>query len=323
MSGPKCLGYSIDPEVLRELRRRGAAADRCERLRTQLESLGVTTAPVPGGYWEAPSTEELERWNEAALADLLRAHGSSQAEELLQRLDGLDGTEVASCRRRLDEVAAGSAVLSDADVAAVEHACAAAESAFEQRYVASKIEEAFSEAGLTVGASFATHVADGNEAYAAASSSDAHAVGVRMDGGRLDLRVVRSAGQPDATLDAETEREFCKDLGSISASLHRAGVALDVISHQQPGTVPVAVVPDARPAAPARHGRRTAGGGDTASRGRAASGKRTTGRRGTPSGNRTTGGDRAGRRSRRRREADRPLRRPTPGTGARQRADRR
>ena len=305
MSGPKCLGYSIDPEVLRELRRRGAAADRCERLRAQLESLGVASAPLPGGYWDAPSTEELERWNEAAAAELLAAHGSPQAEELLQRLDGLDGAEVSACRSRLAEVAAGHAVLSDADVAAVEHARAAAASAFEQRYVASKIEEAFGEAGLAVGASFATHVAAGTEAYAAASSSDTHAVGVRMDGGRLDLRVVRSAGEPDAPRDAETEREFCKDLGSISASLHRAGVTLDVISHQQPGTVPVAVVPDARPAAADRRRGRTASRGGTTSRGPTAS-------RG-----------RAGRRSRQRRDADRPPRRRTPGTRAGQRTGRR
>ena len=305
MSGPKCLGYSIDPEVLRELRRRSAAADRCERLRAKLESLGVTTAPLPGGYWNAPSTEELERWNETAVADLQQAHGSQQAEALLQHLDGLEGAEVAVCRSRLAEVAAGGAVLSDADVAAVEHARAVAEAAFEQRYVASKIEEAFSEAGLAVGAGFATHVAAGNEAYAAPNSSGAHAVGVRMEGGRVDLRVVRSAGQPDTATDAATEREFCKDLGRISASLHRAGVTLDVISHQQPGAVPVAVVPDARPAEPARRSGRTTSrdrAGQTANRGRTR------------------------RRSRQRSDADRTQRRRLQGgrgTRARQRADRR
>ena len=351
MSGPKCLGYSIDPEALRELRRHRAAAARCERLLGRFEALGIAAAPLPGGYWERPSVEELEQWNQAAAAELHRvesqyrdaapshhwnadaeqAHGSRssrsaamadatavdgaavggpvrQAEELLQRLDGLEGADVEASRLLLQRAAADRADLSEAEVAVVERACETAEAEFERQYVASKIEEAFNDAGLEVGDSFATHVVAGNEAYAAARSSEAHAVGVRMDEGRLDLRVVRSAGQPDAAHDADTELEFCKDLGKISASLHQAGVTLDVISHQQPGAVEVAVVPGARPR---RLGRRAKPRPERTATGASQTGRQRTSRRqGTQSfgdseaasgrRGRATSRSQAGRRSRRR-----------------------
>ena len=283
MSGPKCLGYSIDPEVLRELRRHRAAATRCERLLGRFEALGIAAAPLPGGYWERPSVEALEQWNQAAVAELHRvesqhrdAASNRQVAELLQRLDGLEGADVEASRLLVQRVAADGADLSEAEVAVVERACEAAEAEFERQYVATKIEEALNEAGLEVGDSFATHVVAGNEAYAAARSSEAHAVGVRMDEGRLDLRVVRSAGQPDATHDADTELEFCKDLGKISASLHRAGVTLDVISHQQPGAVEVAVVPGARPR---RLGRRAKPRPERTATGTSQTGRRQTSRR--------------------------------------------
>ena len=315
MSGPKCLGYSIDPEVLRGLRRHRAAAARCERLLGRFEALGITAAPLPGGYWERPSVEALEQWNQAAAAELHRvesqhrdAASNRQVTELLQRLDGLEGADVEASRLLLQRAAADRADLSEAEVAVVERACDAAEVEFERQYVASKIEEAFSDAGLEVGDSFATHVVAGNEAYAAARSSEAHAVGVRMDEGRLDLRVVRSAGQPDSAHDADTELEFCKDLGKISASLHRAGVTLDVISHQQPGAVEVAVVPGARPRRLGRRAKprpeRTATGASQTGRQRTSRRQSTqsfgdseaaSGRRG-----RATSRSQAGRRSRRR-----------------------
>ena len=108
--------------------------------------------------------------------------------------------------------------------------------------MAGKIEDALKESGIEVGATFSTEVVGGDRAYAPARSSDEHAVEVRLRDGLVDLRLVRAAGESDARRDRDAETEFCKDVGRISAALHRQGVDLELISHRPPGAGEVEIV---------------------------------------------------------------------------------
>ncbi len=184
-----------------------------------------------------------------------RSESRRRARELLASLHGLDGDEVDACRSLLHRAIAGETPLLSTDAAAVVQARTAAEADYERRFVASRIEAAFRESGLDVGAGFATEVLSGEEAYLPARASDEHAVGVRVRDGLVDLRLVRAEGAPDVQLDADAEVEFCKDFGRFSAHLHDQGVGLELVSHQRPGAVAVDVVPQARQAL-ATHRRR-------------------------------------------------------------------
>lgn len=197
---------------------------------------------------------EMQRAERAASA---RAEARHRARELIATLHGLDGAEVDACRALLHRAAAGETPLLGTDVAAVAQTRAAAESDYERRFVASRIEEAFREAGLDIGPGFATDVVSGGEAYVAARSSEEHAVGVRVRDGLVDMRLVRAEGAPDTRLDTDAEVEFCKDFGRVSAHLHDQGVTLELVSHQRPGAVAVDVVPRARQALAARRRHRS------------------------------------------------------------------
>ena len=177
-----------------------------------------------------------------------RAESRQRAEALLRTLDGFDGTEIDEARTLLQRVIAGETPLLDSDIERVAQARTTAAAEFERRLVAARIEEALRDAGIEVGPAFATDVVTRDRAYAAARSSQEHAVEVRLRDGLLDMRLVRAAGAPDARLDTEAETEFCKDVGRVSAALHDQGVDLELISHQPPGAVSVEVVPDAQPA---------------------------------------------------------------------------
>lgn len=181
-----------------------------------------------------------------------RAESRRRAQELLETLHGLDGTDVDACRALLQRAAAGETPLLSTDVASVARTRVAAEADYERRFVASRIEEAFREAGLDVGPGFATEVLSGEETYVAVRSSDEHAVGVRVRDGLVDLRLVRALGAPDTRLDTDAEVEFCKDFGQVSAHLHNQGVELELVSHQRPGATTVDVVPGAGNAVGAR-----------------------------------------------------------------------
>jgi len=177
-----------------------------------------------------------------------RAESRQRAEALLRTLDGLDGTGIDEARALFQRVIAGETPLLDSDIERVAQARSAAAAEFERSLVATRIEEALRDAGVEVGPAFATDVVTRERAYAAARSSQEHAVEVRLRDGLLDMRLVRAAGAPDARLDTEAEVEFCKDVGRVSAALHDQGVDLELISHQPPGAVSVEVVPDAQSA---------------------------------------------------------------------------
>lgn len=181
-----------------------------------------------------------------------RAEKNRRAEQLLRSLDGLDGAEIVESRGLLQRVLAGETSLIDADVERVLSARAAATADFERRFVATKIEEALRVSGIEVGAGFATDVVNGEKAYAAARSSDEHAVEFQLREGLVDMRVVRASGVRDERRDTEAEIEFCKDVGRISSVLHDQGVDLALVSNEPPGTTAVEIVPRAHTALAAR-----------------------------------------------------------------------
>lgn len=187
---------------------------------------------------------------ERRIAD--RAETARRAEGLLATLEGLAGAQVDASQDLLRRVIAGETPLLASDVAAVARAREEASADYERRFVASSIEDAFRECGFEVGGEFTSDVVGGEETYFASRSSGDHAVGVRMRDGLVDLRVVRGEGAPDVRRDADAEVEFCKDLGRVSAELHRRGVDLELVSQVSPGDEPMAVVSGARSALHAR-----------------------------------------------------------------------
>ena len=192
---------------------------------------------------------EMQRIERAAAS---RSETSQRAEHLLRSLDGLEGAAIIESRGLLRRALSGETPLIDADVERVLSARSTASADFERRLVATKIEEALRSSGIEVGAGFATDAVNGEKAYAAARSSDEHAVELQLGDGLVDMRLVRAAGTSDARRDTEAEIEFCKDVGRISSALQDQGVDLALISNQPPGAVAVEVVPCAQAVLAAR-----------------------------------------------------------------------
>ena len=220
---------------------RGATAQERDAIDEQIS--GLAEAPMAEfGSRLVGVKAEMQRI-ERAIAS--RAETGRRAEQLLKTLDGLEGAEIVESRALLQRALSGETPLLDADVERVARARSAASAEFERRLVAAKVEEALRSSGIEVGAGFATDVVNGDKAYAAARSSDEHAVELQLHDGLVDMRLVRASGASDARLDTEAEVEFCKDVGRVSSALHSQGVDLELISHQPPGASTVEVVPRA------------------------------------------------------------------------------
>ena len=252
--GPPADSIDRDAEIAALIDRLpiGATSEERSAIDRKISMLANTTT-VEFDSVAIAAKAEIQRV-ERAIAG--RVEERRRAEGLLTTLEGLEGAEMDESRALLCRVIAGSTPLLDADVRRMTQARTAAAADFERRFVATKIEDALRDSGIDVGAEFATDMIDGGRAYAAARSSDEHAVEVRLRDGLVDLRLVRAEGASDANRDRDAEVEFCKDVGRVSAAMHASGVTLETVSHRPPGSVAVEVVPGARPAAEARPRRR-------------------------------------------------------------------
>ena len=230
----------------------GATAQERDAIDEQISELAEATGDEFGSRLVGVKAEmqQIER------AVAARAETRHRAEQLLRSLDGLEGAEIIESRGLLQRVLADETSLIDADVKRVVSARSAATADFERQLVATKIEEALRVSGIEVGAGFATDVVNGEKAYAAARSSDEHAVEFQVSDGLVDMRLVRASGARDERRDTEAEIEFCKDVGRISSALHDQGVDLALVSNQPPGAAAVEVVPRAHTALAARRRRR-------------------------------------------------------------------
>ena len=230
----------------------GATAQERDAIDEQVSELAEATGDEFGSRLVGVKAEmqQIER------AVAARAETRHRAEQLLRSLDGLEGAEIIESRGLLQRVLADETSLIDADVKRVVSARSAATADFERQLVATKIEEALRVSGIEIGAGFATDVVNGEKAYAAARSSDEHAVEFQVSDGLVDMRLVRASGTRDARRDTEAEIEFCKDVGRISSALHDQGVDLALVSNQPPGAAAVEVVPRAHTALAARRRRR-------------------------------------------------------------------
>ena len=226
----------------------GATVQERDAINEQISGLAGATAAEFGSRLVGIKAE-MQRI-ERAIAS--RAETGRRAEQLLRTLDGLEGAEIVESRGLLQRALSGETPLLDADVERVARARSAATAEFERRLVADKIGEALRSSGIEVGAGFTTDVVNGEKAYAAARSSDEHAVELQLHDGLVDMRLVRASGASDAGLDTEAEVEFCKDVGRVSSALHSQGVDLELISNQPPGAASVEVVPRAQAALAAR-----------------------------------------------------------------------
>ena len=222
----------------------GATAQERDAIEEQISEL-ARAAGAEFGSRLVGVKAEMQRIERDAAA---RAETSRRAEQLLRTLDGLEGAEIIESRGLLQRALSGETALLDSDVERVARARSTAAADFERRLVATKIEEALRLSGIEVGAGFATDVVDGEKAYAAARSSDEHAVEFQLRDGLVDMRLVRASGASDARRDTEAEIEFCKDVGRVSSTLHSRGVDLRLVSNQPPGASAVEVVPRAQSA---------------------------------------------------------------------------
>ena len=201
--GPTSTGVDRESVIAALIEALPAGITPSERDALEAQILGLAGAPqAEFGSRLVAAKAEMQTVERAAEA---RAESRRQARELLATLHGLEGADVDACRALLRRAEAGETPLLSTDVSAVVQARTAAEADYERRFVASRIEAAFYEAGLDVGPGFATDVLSGEETYVAARSSDEHAVGVRVRDGLVDLRLVRASGAPDTRLDTDAE----------------------------------------------------------------------------------------------------------------------
>ena len=226
----------------------GATAQERDAIDEQISGLAVANA-VEFGSRLVGVKAQMQRIERAVAA---RVETRRRAERILRTLDGLEGAEIIESRGLLQRVISGETALLDADVERVARARSAASADFERRLVATRMQEALRQSGIEVGTGFATDVINGEKAYAAARSSDEHAVEFQLRDGLVDMRLVRAAGASDRRRDTEAEVEFCKDVGRLSAALHDQGVDLTLVSNQPPGATAVEVVPRAQRALAAR-----------------------------------------------------------------------
>ncbi len=230
----------------------GATAQERDAIDEQISGLAVANA-VEFGSRLVGVKAQMQRIERAVAA---RVETRRRAERILRTLDGLEGAEIIESRGLLRRVISGETALLDADVERVARARSAASADFERRLVATRMQEALRQSGIEVGTGFATDVINGERAYAAARSSDEHAVEFQLRDGLVDMRLVRAAGTSDRRRDTEAEVEFCKDVGRLSAALHDQGVDLTLVSNQPPGATAVEVVPGAQTALAERRPRR-------------------------------------------------------------------
>ena len=230
----------------------GATAQERDAIDEQISALAAANT-IEFGSRLIGVKAQMQRIERAVAA---RAETGRRAEQILRTLDGLEGAEIIESRGLLQRVIAGDTALLDADVERVARARSAASADFERRLVATRMQEALRQSGIEVGAGFATDVINGEKAYAAARSSDEHAVEFQLRDGLVDMRLVRGSGTSDRRRDTEAEVEFCKDVGRLSAALHDQGVDLTLVSNQPPGATAVEVVPGAQTALAERRPRR-------------------------------------------------------------------
>lgn len=174
-----------------------------------------------------------------------RRRSVAEAERLLVSLDGLTGSAVEWARRLLANVRSGGVALLDVDAVRIAEVRAKAEDELRRLYVAEQLAVAFASAGCEIEQGFKTDVTSGSPAYIASRESSEHAIEVILHGSTVDLRVVRATGSSDAKSDTAAEVSFCRDLGTVSAQLHRRGVDLTLLSHEPAGALAVEIVPGA------------------------------------------------------------------------------
>ena len=237
-------GRQADLDLLVDRLPLGATAQERDAVEEQISEL-ARAAPAEFGSRLVGVKAEMQRIERDVAS---RAETSRRAEQLLRTLDGLEGAGIIESRGLLQRALSGETALLDSDVERVVRARSAAAADFERRLVATKIEEALRLSGIEVGAGFSTDVVDGEKAYAAARSSDEHAVEFQLREGLVDMRLVRASGASDARRDTEAEIEFCKDVGRVSSTLHSQGVDLRLVSNQPPGASAVEIVPRAQSA---------------------------------------------------------------------------
>lgn len=173
-----------------------------------------------------------------------------RARELLLRLMGVAGDDVAELRRRLDDVVHEGAELPDHMADRVDEAVERHRRIADRSYAIDMLRESLAEMGYTVGSTFATDLLRDGASLVDRAGWTAHAVEIRMTPtDNMVLSVVREgdattvSNDVDRRRDAEIEVEFCSTVGPVLAELGERGVRTGPVRGHDAGANPVRVVP--------------------------------------------------------------------------------
>lgn len=166
---------------------------------------------------------------------------------LLQRIDGLDGSEAEALRERLLEWPIESRDLDQSLTASAELVIEEDRLRRERAYVLQVATECLEDLGYEVQEGFETALQGGMPAHARNPNMAGYAVRIRADKeGQLNFNVVRSAeaGSGLNLRDREVEDGWCTDLQSLIEGLKKHDVELAITRAENAGALPVQVVTD-------------------------------------------------------------------------------
>lgn len=227
-------------------RLREASAEEMAEVRSLADALLAAGDRSAAEGLEKELRRTLQQANVAADARRARA---GRAEQLLARLRGLDGKEVAGLRVQLERAANTGEVLP----AGLEEAVAGAESRATERsdreYVAQVFRQELSKCDYLVSdESFETAFVTGGRIVAEDERNPGYAIEIEADPANsgFEMRVVRLEDAPWSQLlerrDAEMEEQFCGCQARLRERLRGAGIESWLVRHEAAGAKPVAVV---------------------------------------------------------------------------------
>lgn len=179
-----------------------------------------------------------------------RARDQTFANELVNKLTGLEGTAVESLKQELRDVQLGKKKLRSGIQVELSKVVAASIVADDRRYAAKVILEELGQLGYTTEAGMETVLVNGGELEVTRPELKEYSVRFHVDQDRelFDVRLKRSgdvgevAGSERRMRDRSMEERWCSDFASALSSASERGVVARITKQENPGAVPVEVV---------------------------------------------------------------------------------
>lgn len=221
-----------------------------ERERTAVERLGQEVLQKPSGTKFENALLELRL--EVQRANRRKKEHEAltmKVDRMLDRLTGLEGSEVSELKQELRLARSGGSKLRpgiDAEVASVAAAASAGE---DKRYASKVLIEELVKLGYSVDEGMETVLVNGGELQINNPRLKEYAVQFAVDqqSGRFDVHMVRSSDGAEQVSgerhlrDKSMEATWCGDLAAALASAAARGVETRITKRERPGVVPVVV----------------------------------------------------------------------------------